>query len=70
MLTSISPSNKGNIVTYKNKTNNSDSERDSGSDSGSDGDSINEGYGAKMTYTQDEPQIRHVYLGLYMLHRK
>ena len=61
MPTSISPSKKGNIVIYKNRTNNGDSDRDSGRDSGNDSDSVNEGYGVKMTRTQDEPQIRHVY---------
>ena len=55
MATSISPSKKSNIITYRNSINNGDSDRNNGSDSGSDNDGINEGYNAKMTYTQDEP---------------
>ena len=51
MSNSISPSNKGNIVTYKNSRNNSDNDKNSGSDIGSDSDSIIEGYGAKMIRT-------------------
>ena len=61
MSNSILPSNKGNIVTYRNKTNNSNSDRDSGDDSGGDSDDVNENYSAKMTRTQDEPQITHIY---------
>ena len=57
----ISPSNKGNIITYRNRTNNSDSDKNSGGDSGGDNDGVNEGYDTKMTYTQDKPQIRHIY---------
>ena len=58
MLTLISSSNKGNIVTYINSTNNGNNDRDSGSDSGSDSDGVNEdfneGYNAKMICTQDK----------------
>ena len=61
MSTSISPSNKRNIVTYRNRTNNDDSDKNSGSDSRSDSNSVNEGYGAKITRTQDKPQIRYIY---------
>ena len=61
MSTSISLSNKGNIVTYRNRINNSDSDKNSGGDSGGDSNGVNESYSMKMTYTQDEPQIRHVY---------
>lgn len=49
--TLISLSNKSNIVTYKNITNNGNIDRDSGSDSGNDSDGVNEGYNAKITYT-------------------
>ena len=61
MLTSISPSNKSNIITYRNWTNNSDNNKDSGGDSGGDSDGVNEGYGVKITYTQDKSKIKHVY---------
>lgn len=65
MSTLISPSNKSNIITYKNKANNNDYEKDIGNDNGSDSsndsDSINEGYDTKMIYTHNEPQIRYVY---------
>lgn len=54
MSNSISPSYKGNIVTYKNSRNNSDNDKNSGSDISGDSDNINEGYGAKMIRTQDE----------------
>ena len=60
MSTSISPSNKDNIVIYRNRTNNSDSDMDSGGDNGGDSDGVNKGYSAKMTFTQNEPQIKHV----------
>ena len=57
--TSISSSNKGYIVTYRNNTNNDDSDRDSYGDSGDDSNSINkgfnEGYSVKMIYKQDDP---------------
>lgn len=49
MSTSISSLNKSNIVTYKNRTNNSDVDKDSGGNIGNDSDSVNEDYGAKMT---------------------
>ena len=66
MSTSISPSNKGNIITYRNSTNNGDSDRDSGGDSGGDNggdsDGVNEGYGAKMTlHKMNQAQIRYLY---------
>lgn len=58
MLTSISSSNKGNIITYKNSTNNSDNDKNSGDDSGGDTDNVNEGfnegYNTKMICKQDE----------------
>ena len=58
MSTSISPSNKSNIIIYRKSTNNSNSGRDSGSDSinnsGNDSDNANESYNAKMTRIQDE----------------
>ena len=52
MSTSISQSNKANIVTYKNKTNNGDDDRKSGGDSSGDSDSINEGYNAMITQNE------------------
>ena len=61
MSTSISPLNKSNIITYRNKTNNGNNDKDNSGDSGGDSDSVNEAYDAKMTYTQDEPQIRYMY---------
>lgn len=61
MSTSISSSNKGNIVTYRNKTNNGDNDKDSSGNSSDDNDGVNEDYGAKMKRTQDESQIRHIY---------
>ena len=61
MLTLISPSNKRNIITYRNSKNNIDSDRDSNGNSGNNGDtggdndSVNgnfkKGYGTKMIYT-------------------
>ena len=52
MLASISPSNKCNIISYQNSTNNSDSEKNSGGDSDSDSDKDNEGdKHTKMTCT-------------------
>lgn len=54
MSTSISLLNKSNIVTYRNSTNNSNSERDNGNDRGNNSGSVNEGYGMKMICTQDE----------------
>lgn len=53
--------NKNNIVTYKNKKNNVDSNSDSGDNSGVNSDGVNEDYSAKMTYIQDKLQIKHVY---------
>ena len=61
MSTSILPSNKSNIVTYRKRTNNGDSDRDSSVNSGGNSNGVNEGYGAKMTSTQDESQIKHMY---------
>ena len=55
MLTSILPSNKSNIVTERNSTNNNDSDKNNGNDSGSDNNSVNESYNAKITHTQDDP---------------
>ena len=55
MLNSISPLNKGNIMTHRNRTNNSDSDKDSSSNKGSNNDGINKGYNAKITHIQDEP---------------
>lgn len=59
MSISISPLNKGNIVTYRNNTCNGDSNRDSGGDNGGDSDSINKGfnksYSTKITCIQDDP---------------
>ena len=51
MSTSILLLNKGNIITYRNRTNNGDSDRNSGDNSDGNSDGINEGYGAKMTHT-------------------
>lgn len=59
MSTLILPSNKSNIVIYKNSVNNSDNDKDSGGNSSSNCDGINEnfieGYNAKMTHIQDKP---------------
>lgn len=56
MSTSISPLNKGNIVMFRNSTNNSDYDRDSGNDRSGEGGSVNEGfnkdYGKNDTYTR------------------
>ena len=49
MSTLILLSYKVNIVTYKNSTNNCDSDRNNGTSSGSDNDNINKSYTAKMT---------------------
>ena len=57
MSTSISPLNKGNIVTYKNSRNNDNSDKNSGNDSGGNINSLNKGYSAKITYTQNESGI-------------
>ena len=58
MSTSISPSNKSNIVTYRNNTNNSDHDRDrsvtSGIDTNAGNEDFNEGYDAKVTRIKDE----------------
>lgn len=51
MSTSISPSNKSNIITYRNSKNNGDSK----SNSGGDNDNVNEDISIKITQTQDEP---------------
>lgn len=58
MSTSISPSNKGNIITYRNKTNNSNNNKDKIGDSNCDSNRVNEGYTAKMICTQNK-SIRH-----------
>ena len=56
MSTSISLSNKSNIVTYRNSINNNNSDKDSDNDSGGDSDSVNEGYGMKIICTRDESE--------------
>ena len=61
MSTSISSSNKGNIITGRNKTNNSDNDRDSVGNSSGDSDTINESfnedYSTMIIYIQDDPDI-------------
>ena len=58
MSPSISLSNKGNIVTYRNSINNSNNCKNSNGNSGSDSDGVNkgfnEGYDAKIICIQDE----------------
>ena len=50
MSTLIPPSNKGNIITYRNMTINDNSDKDSGADSGVNSDGVNK---TKMTHTKD-----------------
>ena len=51
MLTSISLSNKGNIITYKNSTNNNNSDKAISGDNGNNNNDVNKGYNAKIIYT-------------------
>lgn len=54
MSTSISLSNKSNIVTDRNSTTNGDNDRNSSVNSGKDNDGINERYNAWITRIQDK----------------
>lgn len=57
-LTLLSPFDKGNIITFKNSENNSDSNNNSSNDSGSNNNNDNdgniEGNSVKMSRTQDQ----------------
>lgn len=67
MSTLILSSNKYNIVTYRNSTNNGDSDKNGGSNNGSNRNDITKEYAAKIIHIQDEPStlVNHGSIILY-----